>query len=227
MKHKDPPGMKDTYLEERFSQYDAWMKEGKIDFSSKVLPIRESLEAKQWVMPSAQVVEFLRNAQSFALTQCECRLRYQRCDNPLETCFLLGDIADRYVADGRARRITLAEAETTLRQADENGLVHLTIYMPNHRVYAVCSCCSCCCHDLQMLRAYQRPDLIAHSEYVARTDEELCLHCGKCIERCVFEARRWKDERMEYDEAACYGCGLCVSVCPGGATAMEPRVKDK
>ena len=227
MKREEPNEKRDAYLEERFSQYDAWMEEGKIDFSSKVLPVRESLEAKQWVMPSEQVLEFLRNAQSFALTQCECRLRYQRCENPLEVCFLLDEVADRYVADGRARHITLTEAEATLRQADENGLVHLTIYIPNHRVYAVCSCCPCCCHDLQMLRSYRRPDLIAHSEYVAQTDEELCIHCGNCIDRCVFEARRWKDGRMEYDLTVCYGCGLCVSVCPVGATAMEPRNKDK
>lgn len=215
--------MRDAYLEERFSQYDAWLKEGKIAFSSKVLPVRESLEAKQWVMPSEQVLELLRNSQSFALTQCECRVRYQRCDNPLEVCFLLDEVADQYVTDGQARRITLAEAERTLRQANEHGLVHLTIYMPTRKVYAVCSCCSCCCHDLQMLRSYHRPDLIAHSEYVAQTDEELCIHCGKCIERCVFEARRWRDGRMEYDATACYGCGLCVTVCPVKATSMERR----
>jgi hypothetical protein len=51
---------------------------------SKVVPVREALDVKQWVLPTEQVVEFQRNARSFALTPCTCRSRYQHCNNPLE-----------------------------------------------------------------------------------------------------------------------------------------------
>ena len=110
-----------------------------------------------------------------------------------------------------------------LRHANERGLVHLTIYDPQQYVYAVCSCCSCCCHDLQFLKRYGRSDLIAQSEYVAQTDMEVCIHCGDCVERCVFDARIWRDGQIDYDVEACYGCGLCVTICPVEATTMERR----
>jgi Pyruvate/2-oxoacid:ferredoxin oxidoreductase delta subunit len=219
----------DAYLEDRLTQYDTWLQEGRIPFSSKVIPVHEALDVKQWVLPTEQVIEFLHSARSYALTRCTCRSHYQRCDNPLEVCFLLDNAADQAVADRTARYVSLEEAMRILRQANERGLVHLTIYKPEQtwmnciRVYAVCSCCSCCCHDLQFLRLYGRSDLIARSEYVAQTDMEACTQCGACVQRCVFGARLWQDGRLSYDVGACYGCGLCVTVCPVDAIVLKPK----
>lgn len=47
--------------------------------------------------------------------------------------------------------IGLEEAAAVLKQADANGLVHLSLYRPKHSLYALCSCCPCYCHDLQLL----------------------------------------------------------------------------
>jgi len=204
------------------TQYDTWQREGRIPFSSKVIPVCEALDLQQWVLPTEQVLEFLRSASSFALTDCACRSHYQRCDNPLEVCFLLGEAADQAVADRSAHRVSLEEATRVLRRADECGLVHLTVYQPEHAVYAVCSCCSCCCHDLQFLRLYGRSDLIARSDYSAQTDSETCTRCGACVPRCPFGAREWQDGHLSYAVEACYGCGLCVTVCPVGATVLRP-----
>jgi Pyruvate/2-oxoacid:ferredoxin oxidoreductase delta subunit len=215
----------DSFLEERLARYDRWVMEGRIPFSSKVIPVRESLAAQQWVLPTEQAVELVRNARSFALADCACRSRYQRCDNPLEVCLFINDVADRLLAEGTARRIPLEEAVARLHLANEHGLVHLTIYNPEQYVYAICSCCTCCCHDMQFLKVYGRSDLIAHSEYVAQTDIATCIHCGDCVERCVFGARVWQEGAMRYDINACYGCGLCVTVCPVGATSMELESK--
>jgi len=215
----------DLYLEERLERTDKWIQEGKIPFSSRVIPVNESLSAQQWVLPTEQVIEILRNARSFALTSCECRERYQRCENPLDVCFLINDEADKYVAEGEARHIPVEKAVEVLRKANEKGLVHLTIYNPEQHVFAVCSCCPCCCHDLQFLRKYGRGDLIAHSEYIAHTDMEVCAHCGNCVERCYFGARVWQDEQMIYNADDCYGCGLCVTVCSAEATVMKQRMK--
>ena len=213
----------DVFLEKRLARYDRWVREKKIPFSSKVIPVRESLATQQWVIPTEQVIEMLRNARSFVVTDCDCRSHYQRCDNPVEVCFLINDAADELAAKGLGRHISLKDASARLRQADERGLVHLTIYDPAQYVYAICSCCSCCCHDLQFLKRYGRTELIAYSEYVARTDTDLCIHCGDCIDRCVFGARVWKNGQMQYDAAVCYGCGLCVTICPADATTMERR----
>ena len=217
------PKNKDPFLDKRVARYDKWLAEDKIAYSSKVIPINESLSSQQWVLPAEQVLEIFRNARSIALTACECRSYYQRCDNPLDVCFLLDDEADKYVALGEARLISIEEAVEVMRVADERGLIHLSLYQPDHQLYALCNCCSCCCHDLQIVRLYNRKDLMVQSEYVAVQDDEACSHCGVCIDRCIFDARTWEDGHVAYDAQACYGCGLCVTTCPENTIIMERR----
>ncbi len=214
---------RNEYLDGRLAQYDQWLKQGKIPTSTKVIPVGQSLSTLQWVLPTEQALKFLRNARSFALTECSCRKREKRCDNPLEVCFLLNDVADKFIATGKGRAVTLDEAKDKLRLANERGLVHLTIYNPEQHVYAVCSCCECCCHDMRFMKAYKRPDLVAHSDYIAVTDLYACVHCGDCVDRCVFDARSLRDGELAYDPNRCYGCGLCVTVCPVEATRMVLR----
>jgi NAD-dependent dihydropyrimidine dehydrogenase PreA subunit len=150
-------------------------------------------------------------------------MHYHRCDKPWEVCFLLDDLGDKSVERKRARRISLIEAAEVLKKADEHGLVHMTLYQPGRKIYALCSCCPCCCHDLQLLRQYHRTDLVARSDYIAMTDREQCTDCGKCVERCAFGARELQGGTLHYDPGTCLGCGLCVSVCPVNATVMQVR----
>lgn len=213
----------DAFLEERLEKYDKWLSQGRISFSSKVVPVRESIAMRQWVLPTDQVLEILRHARSIALTNCVCRGHYRRCDNPLKVCLLLNEYGDKFVTNGTARHVSLEEAAGILRHANERGLVHLSLYQPDHEVFALCSCCSCCCHDLRIVKLYDRSDLMVRAEYIAATNMEACIHCGKCIDRCIFEARTWKDEAMVYNADACYGCGLCVTTCPADATVMQRK----
>jgi ferredoxin len=213
----------DGFLEKRLSIYDRWLSEKKVPYASKVIPVGKSLEAKQWVLPNEQAMEFLRNARIFALGDCDCRTRYKRCDNPVDTCLFLNDMADYMIKKEKAREIDLKKAEEVLRLADEHGLVHLTLYSPEQYPYCLCSCCSCCCHDLQLLINYDRKDLIAHSEYVAQDNTEDCVHCGACVDRCVFGARVMENGLLKFDPNVCYGCGLCVSTCPSEAIEMVFR----
>ena len=216
------PG-EDPFLEERVVRYDEWLRKGQISFASRVVPVAASLDARQWVLPSVQASEILQSARAVALQNCECRTHYQRCDRPIEVCFVLNEVADRAVARGEARYVSLDEAVTVLEQASASGLVHMSLYMPDHQVYALCNCCACCCHDLQIVRLYGRLDLMVRSEYVAVTDAGLCTGCGDCVERCAFGARHLEAGRLAYDAGACMGCGLCVTVCPLAATSLEPR----
>jgi len=218
---------RDEELEARLARYDQWMVEGRIPTSSKVIPIKESLCGLQWVLPTQQMLEILRNARSYALANCLCRTTHKRCDNPLEVCFYINDVADQKVEQGAARHVSLEEATERLRLANQHGLVHLTIYNPEQHVFAVCSCCECCCHDIQFLKKYGRPDLIAHADYVAEVDTESCTQCGTCVERCVFGARRHEDGSVVFEKDKCYGCGLCVTTCPSGATRMQLRKRQQ
>ena len=213
----------DSFLKSFSDKYGKWREEGDFEFSAKVIPVKESLVAQQWVLPGEQVLEILKNARSFALADCICRTHYARCDRPRDVCFLIDELSDKVVGHNKARRLTLAEASEVLKKADEHGLVHMTLHMPGRKIYALCSCCACCCHDLQLILDHGRRDLVVRSDYVAVSDRERCTNCGKCIERCVFGARSLLGDVMEYNAGDCRGCGLCVSVCPEKATAMKER----
>ena len=54
------PDIQDDFLQDRLARYDRWYREGKIPFSSRVIPVRESIKAQQWVVPTEQVLELLR-----------------------------------------------------------------------------------------------------------------------------------------------------------------------
>ncbi len=218
---------RDEELEKRLLKFDGWVKQGKIPSSSKVIPVRQSLGGLQWVLPTQQALDILRNSRSFALANCVCRTKHKRCDNPLEVCFYTNDVADQKVEKGLARRVDLQEATQVLTLANEYGLIHLTIYNPEQHVYALCSCCECCCHDIEFMKKLGRPDLVAHADYVAAVDKESCSECGKCADRCVFGAQVMQDEMAVFHKERCYGCGLCVSTCPSNAIRMVLRKNEK
>jgi ferredoxin len=213
----------DDYLKTYVDKYDGWQRGGDFTVSSRIIPVRESLDARPWILASGQAMEVLGQARSFALADCVCRAHYGRCDKPRDVCLLLDELSDRAVERNRARRLSLGEAAGVLKKADESGLVHMTLYQPGQRIYALCSCCACCCHDLQLFLQYNRRDLVARSDYYAVTDSSLCTGCGACVVRCVFRARAMRDGVLLYDEGACLGCGLCVSACPARANAMKLR----
>ncbi len=212
----------DSYLTKYSNRYDKWMRETKIAYVSKVIPINKSLEARQWVMPTQQAISILTQANSFALTACACRTHYQ-CDKPKDVCFLLNDVADKAVEKKVARKIDLNEAIQVLHTAAEAGLVHMSLYRPDQEVYALCNCCSCCCHDLQLLIKYNRTELVVHSEFIASTNESLCTDCGLCTENCPFKTRKLADSWLVFEPERCYGCGVCVPMCPENAIEMRKR----
>ena len=211
----------DKFLEKYAHKYTRWLRDNKIEYSSRVIPVQASLQAKQWVLPTQQAVTILREARSFALSSCVCRMRYKRCDHPLEVCFYLNDMSDKRVAQKKARRVDIKTAEDILQMASESGLVHMSLYRPLNEVFALCNCCQCCCHDLQLFVKYGHGHLVARADYTSVTDSDLCTDCGVCVERCLFKARDWQDDHVVYNPGACYGCGLCVTSCPAKAIQMS------
>jgi len=137
-----------------------------------VVPIKESIGDEQWILPTEQVLGIIKSAESIALVACVCRNHYRRCTKPVEVCLLLDDYGERFIEKGIAKKISYERAMTILRVANREGLVHLSLYRPDHKLYALCSCCACCCHDLQLLIAHRQSQLVAHSDYVSLTDTE-------------------------------------------------------
>lgn len=213
----------DDWLKKYIDKYDRLIAEQKISYSSKVIPVNESLQQVQHILPSAQVEEILRGAELITLAKCICRMQYKKCEKPLEVCFILNAVGKKWIAEGFSREVTLDTALEVITLANKNGLIHLSLYMPDHELFALCSCCSCCCHDLQLLLAYDKHYVTVKSDYLAVDDPKRCSHCGLCVDRCAFKARTLEMEKLVYDQEKCYGCGLCLTTCPEGSIGLQKR----
>jgi NAD-dependent dihydropyrimidine dehydrogenase PreA subunit len=214
----------DTNLTTYINKYDKWLDEKTISHSSRVIPVKESLENVKHVLPTNQAEQILSEADCITLADCTCRRKYQNCDNPLEVCFVLNRSGEQWIEKGLSRKVSLDQARETLKQANRSGLVHMTLYKPDHEVFALCSCCACCCHDLQLVLSYGKRYILMHADFIAVDDPDLCLHCGACVDRCQFDARKITDDTLIYQQDLCYGCGLCITTCPAGAIQMALRI---
>lgn len=218
--------LRQFYKLTRIEKTEKDIKTGRISSSSKVIPIETAFAVRQYILPTEQALHFLKEANTVALTNCGCRMAFENCESPLDTCLILDEEAKYLISREYAKQITVDEARKVLKTANEAGLVHLTLYLPGQKVYGVCSCCPCCCHELQPLLEYGKTSFVAKSDYIASVDLELCEGCGICIERCVFSARELQNGKSTIIAENCYGCGLCVTICPTDATTLVSEKND-
>jgi ferredoxin len=189
------------------------------DWGFRVIPVEESIAQTSYVLPYEQVSGLIRSARRIAVQSCPCRKRERRCDNPIEMCISLNDLADYITYRGLGRELTVDEAMALLQEAEERGLIHEADNIDQARV--ICNCCSCCCVLFRSVVHHGLRSAIVKSRYWAHVDPELCTDCGACLERCHFGALASVDGAVRVDAVECYGCGLCASACPVEAIALE------
>jgi ferredoxin len=190
------------------------------------IPVNIDLWAQHRVYDLSEIKEILEKSQRIAVQDCGCRTRLDNCDSPREVCFSINYYADEVLDTGEygSKEITIEEALDVLRRSHEVGLVHMAYTMKGDDVpFLICSCCPCCCHTLGSLVRNGIHTEILTSKYIALDDPALCNDCGDCVERCVFQARKMVDGRLELDSSKCFGCGLCVSKCPTDTITLTPR----
>lgn len=56
----------------------------------------------------------------------------------------------------------------------------------------------------------------------AYLEQDLCIQCGLCYEKCRFDSIYIEDDKYFIDYYACEGCSVCDYVCPTGAISMKP-----
>ena len=64
---------------------------------------------------------------------------------------------------------------------------------------------------------------------VAKIDQNQCISCGQCFEKCRFKAidkegEEGKSVTYRIDPLACEGCGVCALVCPVEAVITRPAI---
>lgn len=188
---------------------------------TRVVPVLESLEARQQVLAYEDVSRMIEEADVIAVTNCTCRLTARKCDRPVEICMQLGK-AGAYALDrGTGRELTRQEALDMLEEAERAGLVHVTMNRASD-THFICNCCNDCCMTFPMLINKQLK-MCDPSRFRARVDATACNSCGDCLERCYFGALSLEDESegAKVDGEACMGCGLCQISCAPGAIELE------
>jgi Pyruvate/2-oxoacid:ferredoxin oxidoreductase delta subunit len=163
-----------------------------------------------------------------AVAKCVCRVAHDSIDEPCqvtderETCLIFGSAARRFVHLGWGRKIDKDEVFKILEQAETDGLV----IQPSNtqKLFAACLCCGCCCEVLTSTRPLENPVQYFATNFQAVVDEENCVGCGKCVERCQMEAVIVNDDKKAViDYSRCIGCGVCVPTCKPQAIRLERR----
>jgi len=187
---------------------------------ARVVPVSESVDARQQILAFEDVREIIENESPIAVVNCTCRLTARKCDRPVEICLQVGKAGEYTIDRGSGREIDKEEALRLLRQAEEAGLIHVTMNRTSG-FHFICNCCNDCCITFPML-IERRLKLCDPSRYAAIVDAELCDACGECLERCYFGALAMDDETgvAAVEREECMGCGLCQVVCPTGALSL-------
>lgn len=193
---------------------------------TRVIPVSITIPGKTHVLAHEDVKEIIENARTISVTKCTCRLTAKKCERKLDACLQINRAADYNLARGTGRKLTKEEALDVMRQAEEDGLIH--VVMNKQSVdHFICSCCPCCCQTMPVLIKHNI-SVIEPSRFAATVDSSLCTACGACVDRCYFGAvSQEEDEPAKIDRDKCMGCGLCQVTCPSEAISMlEVRPTD-
>jgi ferredoxin len=193
---------------------------------TRVIPVGVTIPSKTHVLAFEDVTDIIENARTISVTKCTCRLTAKKCDKKLEACLQINKAADYNIARGTGRQLTKAQAIDLLREAEEDGLIH--VVMNKQSVdHFICNCCPCCCQTMPVLIEHNI-SVIEPSRFCAQIDPSLCTACGTCVDRCHFGAITQQDDApATINKEKCMGCGLCQVSCPSDAISMEEvRPKD-
>ena len=211
----------EVYFEEAFTEQGSQQ-----IVPMRTIPVNKSIGVSWNVAPYEDAREIVKSKDRLAVADCICRTQQgllgEACDKPVEVCFLAGSHGAYYVERGMGRWITHEEALEILDRCEEAGLVPQPFNAVNPG--GLCNCCGDCCGMLRSLKKHPRPAEMVVANYFAQVDEDLCVGCEICLDRCQMEAISMGDEdtaRVDLDR--CIGCGLCVTTCDAEAMTLQPK----
>lgn len=194
----------------------------------RTIPIEQSINREQSVTSYNEIRKVIENIEEpIGLTNCLCRQGKDLLEDPCkktslrETCFYFGEKGQLFINEGWARAVSKNEVLEILKQAEIDGLALQSenTLKPEY----ICCCCGCCCLILSRLKLIPRPSRVITSNYYAEIDQDLCVGCGTCIDRCHLISIKLVDNTAEVILKRCIGCGVCVPTCPEQAIQLKKR----
>jgi ferredoxin len=194
------------------------------------IDINEEVEiAEEKIITTQKIEELIEKFDDIAVGHCFCRHHKDLLGEPCkqtdlrENCFTFGKSARFTSEQGFARLISKEEALKILKASEEAGLVHKAFH-PHENIKkaetSICNCCECCCATFEMWREGVLP-MINSTNYLSEIDEDLCIGCGICVEKCPIDAITLNDNNVaERNAEWCIGCGICAHFCPENAISL-------
>lgn len=161
-----------------------------------VIPVEKAIPAESQSLPIEHLSHWLKKYEGhIGVSVCSCR-KQQRIrgegsgDIEAEWCIGVGDFSDYCRETNHGRDITYEEAMEILQKAEDRGYVHqITNIDGENKIFGICNCAVGVCNALRTSQLFNTPNLSA-SAYVAESDAEKCVACGKCVETCPAGAVR-------------------------------------
>jgi electron transport complex protein RnfB len=200
---------------------------------SRVMCDENVLPAEGKIEPWDRYSKYINEMGMLAIVgACYCRhmadLKGYPASKPKQLCFAFGagpvteEMKSAIRAVGCHRLSTKEEMIRAIDAAHEAGLVSNVTNCQDAIAY-MCVCGMQHCVTLRGTKAVVVTVGPAPSSFMVVVDEAKCIACGRCVERCQFEAMSIEGGFVERDANRCFGCGLCVSTCPTSALSMVRR----
>ena len=161
-----------------------------------VIPVEKAIPAESQSLPIEHLSHWLKKYEGHigvSVSSCpkQQRIRGEGSgDIEADWCIGVGDFADYCRETNHGRDITYEEAMEILQKAEDRGYVHqITNIDGENKIFGICNCAVGVCNALRTSQLFNTPNLSA-SAYVAESDGEKCVACGKCVETCPAGAVR-------------------------------------
>ena len=196
---------------------------------SRIIPAYKAVKNDSNLQPWENTRSILSTADKIALTHCSCAMLRRKRTFPIHTteiCLLLNRDAEYTVESGAGRYLTVDGAIKVVENCEDAGAVH-TAFNMRTIVNLLCNCRPDVCVVLRALAKYGNdPQWFFPSRYCSFIDEDLCVGCGTCVDRCLFgaisiEKKVGGKAKSVLDPQRCMGCGNCVIRCPRAAIDLK------
>ena len=194
----------------------------------RVVPINRVIKPELEIYAYETAEDMIKNAKSWGVRDCICKMQKDLVKDPCKVttnktvCLPFSHKENAFDDSKFTDPISKEQALEYLRTAEEDGLIHCSMNIQTGHYY-ICNCCSCCCGVMRGLTERDQPLAFLNANFVMSVDEELCVGCETCVDRCQFHALDVPDDMLVIDTQKCVGCGVCAIVCPEDALTLIER----